>query len=294
MTEFMHSNAPVIHGMPWFPGTTQEMIDTFPRLSARQNDIFINTYAKAGTTWTQETVWQIIHDGKIDYRRLDVRMPWIEGMVHPLSFNPYNAASPEMIEKMFESFPSPRVFKTHLTYDLVPKPRDQATKPRYIYVMRNPKDTAVSYYHHYLAYPGSEKLTWDNFFESFIKGEVFYGPWFDHVLSWWKHKDDPNILFLKYEERKKDSSGAIQKIAKFIGKELSKENLECIVNQTSFNAMKKEENANYKWIPEFKGNFIRKGQVGDWKNYFTEEQNKRIDSLYAEKMAGSGLEFEFE
>ena len=32
---------------------------------------------------------------------------------------------------------------------------------------------------------------------------VFYGSWFDHVLGWWKHKDDPNILFLKYGEMKK-------------------------------------------------------------------------------------------
>ena len=58
--------------------------------------------------------------------------------------------------------------------------------------------------------------------------------------------------------------------------------------------MKKEENVNYTWVPGYKGSFIRKGQVGDWKNYFTEEQNKRFDSLYAEKMAGSGLEFEFD
>ena len=39
---------PLIHGMPWFPGTTQEMIDTFPRLLARENDIFVVTYPKAG------------------------------------------------------------------------------------------------------------------------------------------------------------------------------------------------------------------------------------------------------
>ena len=32
---------------------------------------------------------------------------------------------------------------------------------------------------------------------------VFYGSWFDHVLSWWKNKDDPNVLMLKYEEMKK-------------------------------------------------------------------------------------------
>ena len=38
----------VIHGMPWFAGTTQEMVDTFPRLTARQDDVYISTYARAG------------------------------------------------------------------------------------------------------------------------------------------------------------------------------------------------------------------------------------------------------
>ena len=90
-----------------------------------------------------------------------------------------------------------------------------------------------------------------------------------------------------------DSPGAIQKIAKFIGKELPPEIVERIANQTSFNAMKKDEKVNYSWINGIKGDFIRKGEVGDWKNYFTEEQNKRLDSLYTEKIAGSGLEFQF-
>lgn len=58
--------------------------------------------------------------------------------------------------------------------------------------------------------------------------------------------------------------------------------------------MKREGSANYSWSTGRLHDFIRKGEVGDWKNYFTEEQNKRLDSLYAEKMAGSGLEFEFE
>lgn len=39
---------PVIHGIPWFPGTTQEMVDIFPQLEARQNDTYIATYSKSG------------------------------------------------------------------------------------------------------------------------------------------------------------------------------------------------------------------------------------------------------
>ena len=116
-------------------------------------------------------VWQIIHGGNIDYRRLDVRMPWLDGMLHQMPYNPYNASSPLMIERLFESFPAPRVFKTHLPYDLVPKPRDEATKPRYIYVMRNPKDTAVSFYHHYQLLPRAKHRSWDEYFELFIKGQ---------------------------------------------------------------------------------------------------------------------------
>ena len=29
---------------------------------------------------------------------------------------------------------------------------------------------------------------------------VPYDLWNDHILGWWKHKDDPNVLFLKYED----------------------------------------------------------------------------------------------
>ena len=101
-------------------------------------------------------------------------MPWIDAMIVPVpGVTPYPARTPDMIQKMFESFPSRRVFKTHLPYDLVPQPCDQATKPHHIYVMRNPKDNAVSLYHHFLKFPGSPfyKPSWDEFFESFFKGE---------------------------------------------------------------------------------------------------------------------------
>ena len=117
-------------------------------------------------------MWQILHDGKIDYRRLDIRVPFIEGMILSHKPFPYVVKDAESMEKMFDSFPCPRVFKTHLTYGLVPKGQDEATKPRYIYVMRNPKDAAVSFYHLRRNIPFlQENCSWDEFFEKFMKGE---------------------------------------------------------------------------------------------------------------------------
>lgn len=289
------SNDAVIDGKVWVIGTTKEMLDTFPKLIPKKEDIFVCTFPRSGTTWTQEIVWQIINDGKIDYRPLHVRMPWVDGMPYAQPENPYLVTSAGMIEKMFECFPSPRVFKSHLPYDLVPKGCGQAAKPqaRYIYVMRNPKDVAVSLFEFVAKVSGREALSWDELFELFYQGKVYYGPWFDHVISWWKHKDDPDVLILKYEDMKEDLPGAIRKIATFIGKELPLETLERIVSQTSFNAMQKEGNSNFSFLRGFKGLCIRKGEVGNWKDYFTEDQSKRFDSLIKEKLAGSGLEDEF-
>ncbi|XP_078348336.1 sulfotransferase 1B1-like [Oculina patagonica] len=288
----------IVHGIPWTSGQgiTEEKVEALTRLPAREDDIFIVSFPRSGLTWTQEIVWQIIHDGKIDDRRLDVRVPYIEGMILPIKSYPYTVEDAKSVEKMFKSFPAPRVFKTHLPYDLVPKGRDKDTKPRYIYVMRNPKDVCVSQFHHYRNMPYMREIsTWDEAFERFMNGRVRCGVWFDHVLNWWKHRDDPNILFLSYEDRIKDPAEAVDKIARFIGRELSPETRDLIVQQTSFGAMKSSGHTNYSWFEGVKGDgFIRKGQVGEWKDFFTEEQNQLFDKVFKEKMEGSGLMFEFE
>ena len=59
-------------------------------------------------------------------------------------------------------------------------------------------------------------MTWSAFFQDFIKGYVAYG-YFDHVLGWWAHRDGENVLFLKYEDMKKDLSSVVWQIAEFIG-----------------------------------------------------------------------------
>ena len=85
----------------------------------------------------------------------------------------------------------------------------------------------------------------------------------------------------------------MEKIAKFIGKELSPETRDLIVQQTSFGAMKSSGHTNFTWFEGIKGDgFIRKGQVGEWKNFFSEEQKELFDKVFKERMEGTGIEFE--
>ena len=166
-------------------------------------------------------------------------------------------------------------------------------------VFRNPKDSLVSYYHFYKMNKcyGGFNGSWNDFFEIIKADQLHYGNWFDHVLGWWELRDLPNVEVFMYEDMLKDSPGAVKRVAKFLGKEFSDEKIEEIVKYTSFDSMKSNPTTNHsttKMMNITVSPFMRKGKVGDWKNYFNDEQNKYIDDLMEKKMKGSGLEFTFE
>ena len=169
----------------------------------RPDDIWIVSYPKAGTTWTQQIVKLINNNGEDDDVKIDESIPWVEMFNDKYRFD-------------LDSYSSPRAFKSHFPYHLMPCGLPSNTPGRYIYVARNPKDVAVSMYHHAQALVGFPKMEWDVFFELFIAGKFPFGDYFEHVLGWWKHRDDPNVLFIKYEDMQKDLHSSIEKIARFL------------------------------------------------------------------------------
>ena len=268
-----------------------EWVEGMKNMEWRPDDIWIVTYPKCGTTWTQQIVRLIINRGKEDGVMITDAVPWVEGFtnVPALGFT-YHVD----IDKMT----SPRAFKSHFPYDIMPSGLPSDTPGKYIYVVRNPRDVAVSYFHHDRAVPVYPLYEWSEYFEKFLKGDVDYGDYFDHVLSWWAHKDDDNVLFLKYEDMKKDLPSAVATIAKFIGQDISKELVEEIAHKTTFENMKKDSSANYEWVKKVRrpneSDFMRKGVVGDWKNYFTPEQIARLDAVYEKKLKQAGIDLEFQ
>lgn len=272
-----------------FAHNLDEIIDHF---QAREDDIVIATYPKSGTTWMSEIVDLVLNDGDIEKSRRDAifqKVPMLEfrvpGEVPPGS-------------EILESVPSPRVIKTHLPVPLFPKSLwDKNVK--IIYVARNPKDVAVSFYH----FDKMNQLhpdpgTWEEYVERFIQGNVGFGSWGAHVRDWWNLRQQRNMLYVFYEDMLEDPSCEIRKVVKFLGKDFSEEVVERICQHTSFKAMKENPLTNYTSLSstimdQSISPFMRKGICGDWKNHFTVAQSERLDEYYQREMSGTDLTFCF-
>lgn len=230
-------------------------------------DILLCSYPKSGTHWAFEILNLVaISPDRSKYTQmpvLNIEVIGVEGI---------------------RSFPSPKVIQTHLPYDALPP--SMQNHPKIVYVMRNPKDQLVSLYHHYSATLGTKALSWAQFFEAMRNEEgVEYGSWIRNSLQWWSAcRQRTNVLFLFYEEIMQDHEAAVKRLSKFVGVHLEDDEVRQIVEMTSFNRMKHEKQPPEQFYTWFKRDFsiYRNGQIGNWKAYFTEDQDQSFNQRYNE------------
>ncbi|CAH3151103.1 unnamed protein product [Porites lobata] len=270
------------------PNIDKDFEKDLSRFETRPDDVYVVSYPKSGTTWLQEIVWQVYHNGEISKEGVESRYPQLEKS--QLFERPGDES-----QVTLNSRPSPRLIKSHLPYHLIPMSENEANRSKYLYIARNPKDAAISFYHFVSSFGPASHFsgTWEFFAKLFIEGKGAFGFWPDHVLPWWEHRNEPHILLLKFEDLKKDLYSNVERISKFLGINLPEDVIARIAHQCTFSEMKKNA-ANFKVDNNpSKPSFLRKGEVGGWKSHFSEELNRQFDERLFSKIKGTGLEFEF-
>ncbi|XP_078478598.1 sulfotransferase 2B1-like [Lampetra planeri] len=287
-TDVLASRMFEVGGMKFLsPLCTPESVLRVRSLPVRDDDVFIATIAKSGTTWMQEIASLLLSDGDLEVAATSCtwqRAPYLEGAFR---------------QQQLELQPSPRLMTTHLQLHLAPQQLTEGGKGKVIYVARNPKDRLVSYYEFSKISCNMPDLgDFKTFIEKYLQGQttVNAGTWFKHVSEWYEMRHKANFLFVTFEEMIKDLRGSVLRVSRFLDRPQDDSTIDSIVHHCSFASMRVNKMTNYEAMPAglvdlSKGPFMRKGTVGDWKNYLTVEQSERFDELYAEKMRGCGLTF---
>ncbi|XP_077991688.1 sulfotransferase 1B1-like [Glandiceps talaboti] len=314
-----------------FPGYVRNDVKEAVRnFECREDDVFVVTYPKSGTTWAIELVSLIMNNADTEYNlsmvqmaRVPVlelavsfaqRVKWLVTLVSKLrkwlvpkfvrqylewqEYPELGALASSDAISYLKTLPSPRIIKSHLQYKFFPK-QAMEKKCKIVYVARNAKDTLVSYYYFHTNnyFHGYNDKPWSEFFKIAMDKKLPYGDWFDHVIGWGKHKDEDNVCFMTYENMKKDPREVVYQLASFLNKELSEETVDKILEFCSFKNMKKNTTVNMEletvMFDVKRAPFMRKGIVGDWQNHFTVAENDEFEKLYERKMKESGLTFEW-
>ncbi|KAK8783646.1 hypothetical protein V5799_009991 [Amblyomma americanum] len=169
----------------------------------RPGDVFVATYPKCGTTWAQYIAYGIFHDGQPprDLAEFFEESPYME------------LFGADVIEDM----PGQGTIKTHLPFDK----QNFSARAKYIYVARNPYDVCVSVYYHFKSEVPAQldNVDFGHYLRHFIDGTGAYGSYLeDSLLPWYTRRNDPNVLFLTYEDLHADAKLQVKRIADMLGK----------------------------------------------------------------------------
>jgi hypothetical protein len=243
------------------------------------SDIWVSTYSKSGTTWTQIILYQLTTAGSMDFDHLFDISPWV-----------WYAALREVPPAVT---PAPRILKSHDDYRRFRTPR----RGRFLFIVRDGRDVAVSLYHHRRNFKRFEG-SFDEHFDEFLNGTEYN--WFDHVGPWIRNEYRLPIHFVRFEDLKQDFEGTVRGIAEFCGIPVDDATMARTVERCSFAAMKEHEhqlgprNAHFEgreapYLVKRPDQFIRKGLIGEGLSTLTPEQLAAYRDRFDRSLAGLEL-----
>ena len=254
-----------------------------------EHDVFACSYAKSGTNWLLQMTTQIAGRGQGDFGHIHDVAPWPD-------FPGASFAIPLEDEAPWRASPTGlRVIKTHSPASEVP----YADAARYIVVVRDPKSVCVSAYYFTKALMfGPLMPSIEHWADFFMKSGFPLGDWAEHVAGYWALRERPNVLFLTYEQMVRDARVTVERLAGFMGVDLTPAELDRVVHLSSFDHMKSISTKFdfFKATPWSKaeGAMIRRGQRGASGELLSSATQARLDDYFRAELRRLDCDFPYD
>lgn len=258
--------------------TFKQLSDGFSRLTRRlgvwenagknctilKTDTFLVSYPKSGNTWLRFLLAQVMAKQQLDFYTIEKIIPDI-----------YENSDHRLLK-----IKNPRVLKSHETYC--------SDYPRVIYIVRDPRDVAISYYYWQkkvgmLAKYGADFSLRDYLKHGFLESEKMgIISWAKHVDSWVSHVDTlgEHLLIIRYEDIEKEPSNVLRQVIDFVDLKVDNVTINNAVNWSQADEMRQAETVTaasimpdivLKWLNKERIPFVRKGKSGQWREVFDDE-----------------------
>ena len=251
-------------------------------LTVYPDDVFLTSYPRSGNTWTRFLIGNLIYqDEPVSFLNIEARVPEIY----------FNS------DHQMRALPRPRILKSH-----------ECFQPFYrsvIYIVRDPRDVAVSFYHHNLKAGNiPDRYPMDDFVHRFLTAEFDHrwGTWADHVQSWLLlRQNDPNFILLRYEDMKLNAERELLRVADFLRQrtfhdiDCAPEKVRQAIELSSPERMRKlEKEQGRDWVltksTRMDKPFVRSAIAGKWKSVLSPTSVEAIEIAWGPVMRQLGYE----
>lgn len=267
---------------------------------------WLASYPKSGNTWLRMWLAAFISDRPIDINHLPLRFAFSDSQPYT-----YSAVSPVPLDRLppehilhlrnavlmhfIAMASSPNVFvKTHCAnvemshLRLIPPTLTAGA----IYVVRDPRDVALSWARHLGVEPkeavdlmcnegaivgGGKKFGYG---ENIITG---LRSWGQHVMSWTADTPWPGLM-VRYEDMVENPMRVFRNVTKFLKMPLDNERIRRAIKRTSFDNLAKQERESGFTEAVGSTRFFYKGKVGVWKDELDPLSQARLTGKFGDLM----------